>query len=109
MDFFNGDKNAWWKYCGRKPEQEETGVDEKTVRKIAQEEINKYFSALEKNTEISDWAETAVNFVLEYGIMSGDKGGDKKAFRPKDFLTREEEAVVMHNLYERLRDIFETK
>lgn len=109
MDFFNGDKNAWWKYCGRKPEQEETGVDEKTVRKIAQEEINKYFSALEKNTEISDWAETAVNFVLQYGIMTGDKSGDKKAFRPKDFLTREEEAVVMHNLYTMLRGIFETK
>lgn len=109
MDVFNGDKNAWWKYCGRKIEQEEPDMDDNTVRKIAQEEIKKYFSSLEKNTEISEWAEKQVNFVLEYGIMSGDKVGDKKAFRPKDFLTREEEAVVMYNFYKVLRDIFETK
>ena len=41
--------------------------------------------------------------------MNGDKVGDKKSFRPKDFLTREEEAVVMYNFYKVLRDIFETK
>lgn len=49
----------------------------------------KYFSDFEK---VADWAKDAVEKMYESGLMQGDELG---RFSPKNFITREEFAVVM--------------
>lgn len=103
LDYFNGDKNAWWRYCGRKDVEE---MDENKVRQIAQEEIKKFFDALGKKEEVSGWAKDDVKWAMDNGVMNGDVAGDITKFRPHDFPTRQELAVTTHNLYSFIEERF---
>lgn len=95
MDKFNGDKAAWWKYCGRKEVEDLT---EEQVKQIADERIRAYFDSLAKDTSVSDWAKMQVQWAMANGIMNGDVAGDIKKFRAHDFPTREELAITAYNL-----------
>lgn len=44
---------------------------------------------------VSEWAENAVNFVKDTGIMIGDKNGE---FRPRSPISRQEVAEVLYNM-----------
>ncbi len=48
---------------------------------------------------VSKWAEPAVTYCKEHGLMSGDKEG---AFRPQSTITRQEAAQVAMNLHRKL-------
>lgn len=98
LDYFNGTKEQWWKYCGR-DDVEVNDLDEAQTRKIADEQISAYFKKLEKETDSSAWAKMAITWAMTNGIMVGDKEGDPKSFRPKDLPTREELAQVAYNIY----------
>ena len=74
-------------------ETEEKDMTEAEARKIAQDEIAKYFAALEKKP-VSGWAQGHVDTVKERGIMNGDTDGN---FRPQDVITREEVAATLVN------------
>ncbi len=74
-------------------DKEEDDMTEAEARKIAQDEITKYFTALEKKP-VSGWAQDHVKIVKERGIMNGDADG---AFRPQDVITREEVAATLVN------------
>lgn len=74
-------------------ETEEPDMTEAEARKIAQDEISKYFASLEQKP-VSQWAENHVKTVKERGIMNGDTDGN---FRPQDVITREEVAATMVN------------
>lgn len=74
-------------------ETEEPDLTEAEARKIAQDEIANYFTALEKKP-VSSWAQGHVATVKERGIMNGDADG---AFRPQDLITREEVAATLVN------------
>lgn len=76
-----------------KPEEkEEPEVTEDQVKKIAQEEIAKYFANLaKKEATDKDWYKDVVDRVKELGIMNGDPDGK---FRPEDLNTRAELAAV---------------
>lgn len=96
MDEFNGDKAAWWKYCGRKEVEDMTEAE---VRQIAQDEIKKYFKVLEADKTVSSWAKDHVEWAMENEVMNGDVAGDITSFRAHDYPTREELAAVTHNFY----------
>ena len=68
-------------------------MTEAQARKIAQDEIGKYFAALQTKP-VSSWAQGSVNTVKERGVMNGDAGGN---FRPRDLVTREELAAALVN------------
>lgn len=72
-------------------ETEEKDLTEAEARKIAQDEIAKYFTALGKKP-VSSWAQAAVKTVKDRGIMNGDGDGN---FRPQDAVTREEAAAIL--------------
>ena len=74
-------------------EMEERDMTEAQARKIAQDEIGKYFAALQTKP-VSSWAQGSVNAVKERGVMNGDAGGN---FRPRDLVTREELAATLVN------------
>lgn len=74
-------------------ETEEKDMTEAEARKIAQDEIAKYFAALEKKP-VSGWAQGHVDTVKKRGIMNGDTDGN---FRPQDVITREEVAATLVN------------
>ena len=74
-------------------ETEEKDMTEAEARKIAQNEIAKYFAALEKKP-VSGWAQGHVDTVKKRGIMNGDTDGN---FRPQDVITREEVAATLVN------------
>lgn len=74
-------------------ETEERDMTEAQARKIAQDEIGKYFAALQTKP-VSSWAQGSVNAVKERGVMNGDAGGN---FRPRDLVTREELAATLVN------------
>lgn len=48
---------------------------------------------------VSKWAEPAVTYCKEHGLMSGDNDGK---FRPQDTITRQEVAQVAMNLHKSL-------
>ena len=68
-------------------------MTEAQARKIAQDEIGKYFAALQTKP-VSSWAQGFVNTVKERGVMNGDAGEN---FRPRDLVTREELAAALVN------------
>ena len=74
-------------------EMEEPDMTEAEARKIAQEEISKYFMELGKK-EASPWAQVPVKTIVDRGIMNGDTNGN---FRPQDAITREEVAAALVN------------
>ena len=55
-------------------------------------------SEFKDEKKISPWAENAVKIVADEGIMVGDNDG---YFRPKNYITREEVAVIIAKLLER--------
>ena len=57
-------------------------------------EIEAYFAELAKKP-VADWAQEAVEFVQQEGLMRGDAEG---GFRPQSFITRQEVAAVLKNL-----------
>lgn len=95
LDYFNGDKNAWYKYCGGK---DETTMNENKVREIVRDEIKKYFSANDEK-DVSSWAKKAVEWAMNNGIMNGDEFGNIEKFRPKALITREEVAQTIYNIF----------
>ncbi len=50
---------------------------------------------------VSPWAESAVTYCKEHGLMSGDKEG---TFRPQSTITRQEVAQVAMNLHKELKN-----
>ena len=68
-------------------------MTEAQARKIAQDEIGKYFAALQTKP-VSSWAQGFVNTVKERGVMNGEAGGN---FRPRDLVAREELAAALVN------------
>ena len=74
-------------------ELEEEDMTEAEARKIAQDEIQKYFDSLGKKN-VSEWAKDHVSTVKERGIMNGDADGN---FRPRSPITREEVAATIVN------------
>lgn len=73
--------------------EEADDLTEAEVRKIAQDEIAKYFENLaNREPKEGDWSYEHVQKVKELGIMEGDPDGK---FRPKDLVTREELATVV--------------
>ena len=78
-------------------ETEEKDMTEAEARKIAQDEIAKYFAALEKKP-VSGWAKEAVDYVKAQGYMLGDADG---SFRPQSPITREEVAAVLKNAFDK--------
>lgn len=74
-------------------EMEEPDMTEAEARKIAQDEIAKYFVSLEQKP-VSQWAQEYVKAVKERGIINGETDGN---FRPQDVITREEVAVTLVN------------
>ena len=90
LDYFNGDKTAWKKYC----EEETKEMTEEQIRKIVREEINSINNENAKK-EASEWAENAIQWVLDNEVMSGDGS----SFRPKSNITREETAQVIYNYF----------
>ena len=76
------------------PEKEEPDLTEAEVKKIARQEIEAYFAELAKKP-VADWAQEAVEFVQQEGLMRGDAEG---GFRPQSFITRQEVAAVLKNL-----------
>ena len=87
------------------PTEEET-MTEQQVREIV-EKVNKETAAARAKEGVSGWAKDTVNDIMEYGIMEGDDNGKMEAFRPRDYITREEVAQVVLNLLDSdvLRDI----
>lgn len=77
-----------------KDETEEKDLTEVEVRKVVQDELNKFFSDLSRK-EVSDWAKDAVEEVKDLGIMNGDSNGN---FRPRSYITREETAILTTRL-----------
>ena len=76
------------------PEKEEPDLTEAEVKKIARQEVEAYFAELAKKP-VADWAQEAVEFVQQEGLMRGDAEG---GFRPQSFITRQEVAAVLKNL-----------
>lgn len=76
------------------PEKEEPELTEAEVKEIARREIEAYFAELAKKP-VADWAQEAVEFVQQEGLMRGDAEG---GFRPQSFITRQEVAAVLKNL-----------
>lgn len=81
-------------------------MTEQQVREIV-EKVNKETAAARSKEGVSGWAKDTVNDIMEYGIMEGDDNGKLEAFRPRDYITREEVAQVVMNLLDSdvLRDI----
>lgn len=75
------------------PEKEEPDLTEAEVKEIARREIEAYFAELAKKP-VADWAQEAVEFVQQEGLMRGDAEG---GFRPQSFITRQEAASVLWN------------
>ena len=87
------------------PTEEET-MTEQQVRDIVAT-VNKETAEARAKEAVSSWAKDTVNDIMEYGIMEGDDNGKLEAFRPRDYITREEVAQVVLNLLDSdvLRDI----
>lgn len=56
-------------------------------------------SVYEDENEIADWARSAVEYVTAQGIMKGDNRG---RFRPIDAVSRQELAVALTNVFQRV-------
>ena len=72
--------------------------------KVTYEQWKEYQKRYEKEQaakQTSKWAEPAVAYCMENGLMSGDKEG---TFRPRAEITRQEVAQVAMNLHEKLKE-----
>ncbi len=70
---------------------------------VTYEQWKEYQERYEKEQaakQTSKWAQPAVAYCMENGLMSGDKEG---AFRPQAEITRQEVAQVAMNLHEKLK------
>ena len=76
-------------------QQEGANLTEADVKKLARQEMEAYFAELAKKP-VSPWAQAAVESVLARGLMRGDADG---SFRPQSFITRQEVAAVLENLW----------
>ena len=76
-------------------QQEGASLTEADVRKLARQEMEAYFAELAQKP-VSPWAQAAVESVLARGLMRGDADG---SFRPQSFITRQEVAAVLENLW----------
>ena len=97
---FDSDQDAECNVCGYVREiipdpDPGDGLTEKEVQKIVDKVIEQYFSNLEA-MPADDWAETALEAVIENDIMSGD-AGDLDSMRPISHTTRQEMAQVIDN------------
>ena len=97
---FDSDQDAECNVCGYVREiipDPDPGEDltEKEVQKIVDKVIEQYFSNLEA-MPADNWAETALEAVIENDIMSGD-AGDLDSMRPISHTTRQEMAQVIDN------------
>lgn len=97
---FDSDQDAECNVCGYVREiipDPDPGEDltEKEVQKIVDKVIKQYFDNLE-DMPADDWAETALEAVIENDIMSGD-AGDLDSMRPISHITRQEMAQVIDN------------
>lgn len=78
--------------------KEEIDLTKDEVVKIVRDEFAK-LEAEKTNRKESEWAKSAVKFVKEKKIMSGDANGN---FRPQSNITRQEVAQVVKNLFDAL-------
>ena len=76
-------------------QQEGANLTEADVKKLARQEMEAYFAELAQKP-VSPWAQAAVESVLARGLMRGDADG---SFRPQSFITRQEVAAVLENLW----------
>lgn len=90
---------AYRDYPSLSQKREESALNEAQIRKIVQEEIAGYFIQQAKKP-VSIWAQPAVAYCRENGIMNGDRDG---TFRPQSFITRQESAQVAMELHKQLK------
>ena len=75
--------------------------DEEAVTYEQWKEYQERYEKEQAAKQTSKWAQPAVAYCMENGLMSGDKEG---TFRPRAEITRQEVAQVAMNLHEKLKE-----
>ena len=82
-----------------KIETEATGETEKTEETKEKEEDETVKETNEKSQAVSEWAKDAMDWAIKMGFIKGDENGN---LMPRDPITREQFAVVLHRVMQHI-------